>query len=473
VEILDANHWAVQEFGEAELGDVRRTRRLVEISAALATSPGGTLSGTVTKWSALKRGYELFSRDAVTHESVTEPHLERTRELCCEPGEFVVIEDTTSVDFETHLAMEGMGWVDNGHRGLHVHSALALRMEGEAEDGTPSVSILGLVRQEVWTRFGDPKNRSETRSERRQRPRESQRWAKAVTEMGPPPAGVRRTFIADRESDIFEVFVKCQSERWDFIIRSKEPRRLFGENGSIHDAVANAKLLGEKRIHMRAVSATLGRKAMAARDVVLQIRAVRVTVKCPADRRPQLAPVILYAVEAREVGAPAGVEPLHWILLTTWECMDLKAAWRVAQTYGTRWIIEEYHKALKTGTAIEKAQLSTRDRIEPLLGVLAILAIRLTNMKLLARVHPDAPLPEGAMGPEYIEVLEAQFGKPKNGWTYSTVLIAVARLGGFLARKSDGMPGWITIWRGWRVLEVLVQGANLVRRNRRHLKRSG
>ncbi len=135
--------------------------------------------------------------------------------------------------------------------------------------------------------------------------------------------------------------------------------------------------------------------------------------------------------------------------------------------------MEEFHKALKTGTGIEKAQLSTRHAIEALLGMLAIVAVRLTNLKLLARVQPDAALPEEAIGAEYVEVLEARFGKPTNGWTYATVVIAIARLGGFLARKSDGMPGWMTIWRGWLRLEAMAEGAEIVRRSRRHAKRSG
>jgi len=473
VEVLNANAWAAQQFGETDLGDVRRTRRLVEIGAAIATSPGGTLSATLTEWSVQKRGYELFSRDDVTHGSVMEPHIEATCETLREPGEYVVIEDTSSVHFVTHLSMKDMGWVDSGQQGLHVHSALAMRVEGWQEDGTPSVSIIGLAGQQVWSRVGKPKNRGEKRGQRRHRPRESQRWAKVVTDTERPPEGVRRTFVADRESDIFEVFVRCQSEGWDYIVRSKEPRSLFDEKGSIRDAVARADLLGTKCIRLRAVSATLGRKAMPARDATLEVRSVMVTVKCPVDRRPQLAPVTMNIVEVREVGALAGVDPLHWILLTTWECASLDAAWRVVQAYGARWIIEEFHKALKTGTGIEKAQLSTRHAIEALLGVLSIVAVRLTNLKLLAKVQPDAPLPEDALGPEYVEIIEARYGKPTTGWTYASVLIAIARLGGFLARKSDGMPGWITIWRGWTRMEAMVEGANLVRRNRRHVKRSG
>ncbi len=164
---------------------------------------------------------------------------------------------------------------------------------------------------------------------------------------------------------------------------------------------------------------------------------------------------------------------MHWVLLTTWSIAKLNQMWRVVESYGGRWIIEEYHKALKTGTAIEEAQLSTRERIEALLGVLAIVAVRLLDMKLLAKTQPDTPLPPEALGPEVQEILEAKYGKPKLGWTYATALIAIARLGGFLARKSDGLPGWMTIWRGWQRLMAMREGVKLVRKTRRHPRKSG
>ena len=466
MQILDPNTWASSEFGNSELGDIRRTRRLVEIGAKLAASPGGTLCATIREWSALKRAYQLFAREEVSHTSVTASHLERTEAALREPGDYLILEDTTSLNFESHLAIKGMGWMGDGRQGLNVHTALATRVE-RWDGATPVVSLVGLARQEVWSRIGPPKNRKESRKERRNRERESQRWTRNIRQLKTPPSGRRWTFVADREADIFEDFVACRDQHWDFIIRAKEPRRLADQSCSLMDAVAGALRLGTKRVSLRARSATQGRKAMPAREARLEIRAVAVTVKCPADRSPQLAPVVLNVVEAREVGAPPGVEPLHWVLLTTWPIKDIEQVWRVVESYGARWLIEEYHKALKTGVGIEKVQLATRQRIEALLGVLAILAARLLGMKLLAKTEPDTPLPTEVLGPEVLEILEASRGKPSGGWTYATALIAIARLGGFLARRSDGLPGWITIWRGWRRLMDMKHGLELIRKKER------
>ncbi len=126
--------------------------------------------------------------------------------------------------------------------------------------------------------------------------------------------------------------------------------------------------------------------------------------------------------------------------------------------------MEDYHKVLKTGTGIEKAQLTTRKSMESYLGLLSILAVRILNMKLLAKAYPDAPFPMETLGPEFMTILEARFGTPKQGWTNATVLIWIARFGGFHARRSDGLPGWMTIWRGWNRVTAMLEGVELLRK---------
>ena len=78
----------------------------------------------------------------------------------------------------------------------------------------------------------------------------------------------------------------------------------------------------------------------------------------------------------------------------------------------------------------------------------AELAVRLVNTQWLARNRPDEPVEAESFGATALKILSALYEPPKGGWTNRSVLIAVARLGGFLARKHDGLPGWQTIWRG-------------------------
>ncbi|MCU0771985.1 MAG: hypothetical protein MUE94_09510 [Verrucomicrobia bacterium] len=125
-------------------------------------------------------------------------------------------------------------------------------------------------------------------------------------------------------------------------------------------------------------------------------------------------------------------------------------------------MVEEYHKALKTGTGVEDSQLERAYRIESLVAVLATLAVRLLNAKHLARARPDEPVDAAVFGLEALALLEGKFGRPPAGWTHRNVLVGVARLGGFLARRHDGMPGWQTIWRGWHRLLWMCQGVELL-----------
>jgi hypothetical protein len=164
-------------------------------------------------------------------------------------------------------------------------------------------------------------------------------------------------------------------------------------------------------------------------------------------------------VEVREAHPPEGViEPLHWILLTSLPGITLAQARRIVGRYTARWWIEEYHKALKTGTGVEDSQLERAYRLEVLIAVLSVVAVRLLSTKLLVRSRPDGVEAAGSFGPEMLKVLEKKFGEPKDGWTNRNVLVSLARLGGFLGRKHDGLPGWQTIWRGWQRLIWMCEG---------------
>ena len=165
-------------------------------------------------------------------------------------------------------------------------------------------------------------------------------------------------------------------------------------------------------------------------------------------------------VEVREVGAPAGVEPIVWVLLTDLPCETFAQARRAIALYEQRWIIEEYHKALKTGTRIEDAQLETGRQVQALFGVLALVAVRLLELKFLAR-EPGAALPAEFAHPDVLLILELKTGKPRTGWDAGSVLYAMAKLGGHL--KHNGPPGWQTIWAGLQTLRLLIEGLRMAR----------
>src|SRR6266850_7540535 len=120
--------WAQAEFGFAQLGDQRRNQRLVNIAEHLASKPGGTLPQAFSHWSELKAAYRFFGQSGVTFERILAPHLERTRQACRQAGEYLLIEDTTLLDYSDHPATEDLATIGNGAgRGFELHSALAVR----------------------------------------------------------------------------------------------------------------------------------------------------------------------------------------------------------------------------------------------------------------------------------------------------------------------------------------------------------
>ena len=455
--LLTPPQWAVSEFASAQLGDRRLTKRVVKIATNLAQSPGGTLPQAFPHWADLKGAYRFFDQPKVTFERVQNPHWQRTRQACQEPGEYLLIEDTSELDYTNHPATAEMGSIGDGRgRGLLLHTTLALRLEGEDSQERPQGIVLGLLHQQCWSRWGRPRRQRETRRQQMNRPRESQRWAE-VLEEGGPPQGSTWIYLADREGDFYEPIERCRRQGVQFLIRAFHDRVLSHGAGHLKEAVSRAPVRGHLSIEVRA------RAGHPARMAQVEVRSLTLSFNGPRRRGRKQPDFPAHVVEVREVGAPPGVEPLHWLLLTSLPCQSWTQVCRVVRLYGLRWCIEEDHKVLKSGTRVEDSQMERAYRIETLVAVLGIVAVRLLNAKWLARTRPDEPVDPSGFGAVQLALLAVLFGEPPGGWTHRTVLVAVARVGGFLARRGDGMPGWQTIWRGWNRLWWMSQGFEILK----------
>jgi hypothetical protein len=449
--------WAQEEFGFAQLGDQRRNKRLVNIATHLAAHPSGTLPQAFPEWAELKAAYRFFGQVGVNFERVLAPHLARTCQTCRQPGEYLIIEDTTLLDYSHHWATEDLGRIGDGAgRGFELHSALAVRVEAWTLEQRPEGTVVGLLDQQC--RRPQPAPQGETRGERLKRPRKSQTWAAAISLAGRPPDGSRWIYVADRESDFYEPLQICRQQGVEFVIRACQDRRLAEATGRLKAVVAGAAVLGETTVEVRS------RGGQPARTAIVQVRSMRVDLDGPWRPGGWQAPLPdVGVVEVREVHVPEAVkEPLHWMLLSTLPCTTWAQAQRVVGYYTARWWIEEYHKALKSGAGIEQSQLGRADRLEPLIAVLAVVAVRLLNTKMLARSRPESFEAASSFGPEMLALLEKRLGLPAGGWTNRNLIRSVARMGGFIGRKSDGEPGWQTIWRGWQRLIWMCEGVNLL-----------
>ena len=294
----------------------------------------------------------------------------------------------------------------------------------------PSGETLGLVHQTIWARL--PKGVT-------RQTRESVVWAETVKTIGPPPAGSLFVSVGDRGADVFEHLESVRDTGWDAVVRAAQDRRLVVGGGSL-TALRAARAMGAATVLTRQGEAVV---CVAWRELEL----------LPPHNGPaRRAPI-------RVSGVRVWNDTLEWLLLTTRPVESLDQALEIIAWYARRWTVEEFHKAWKTGCRAEQRQLEEADRLVPLLGALAIVAIRLLGLRDAARCDGAAPadVPETT-----IRILAAKLQQPAEYFTTNRdFLRGVARLGGFLARKSDGDPGWQTIWKGWFVLMMLVEGYEL------------
>jgi hypothetical protein len=205
------------------------------------------------------------------------------------------------------------------------------------------------------------------------------------------------------------------------------------------------------------VGATTKRQARAA---LVQGSACAVTLKPPHVQKGQYRkePLPLWVIRVWEPSPPSGEAPLEWLLLTDQPITDGDHLRRVAGWYACRPIIEEFHKGQKTGVGIEKLQLQDAESVQAAIALLSVVAIAFLNLRLAARDEEKAQQPAQRHVPTlWVRVLSIWRYREVREMTVREFTLALGRLGGHLNRKSDGLPGWITLWRGWERLHTMLE----------------
>jgi len=452
--IAEPDDWAEQHFGDADLRDCRRTRRLVTYAAQAAADPSGSIpQQTGGAWADTKAVYTLFNNHHVTFPAVCLPHWQATRQTA--PGCYLLLGDTTEVDFGGHRDLADASALGNGSgRGFLLHSALLV--------GADTEEVFGLAGQVIHYRQPAPAHESAV--QRRQRDRESMVWTQVIAGVGRPPEGACWVHVLDRGADNFEVFCHARQQHTECVIRAscwhRKVETTEGLRLELRQLLAGLPRAGSYQLALRT------RPKQPARTATLTVRFGALVMPRPRALSPyarQQAPVALQVVWVQEEQPPPGTAGLSWVLYTTLPVTSYAAAVRIVAYYERRWVIEEWHKALKAGCQAERRQLQLAERLEPLLGVLGVVAVRLLQLRALARTQPQRLATE-CVPWEYVRVLQ-RLRKAKAGviWTVAKFFAEVAKLGGFLGRQRDGEPGWQAIWDGWEKLQWVVRGVRLAR----------
>ena len=448
---LDVAVWAEQQFGTCDLGDARLTRRAVRTAALFAADPSGSTPKQTETWDDCKAAYRLIDNGDVTFAGLAGPHWARTRARTS--GHYLLIGDTTTVSFDGDREISGMGIVTSGNaQGFLLHSALMV----DAADG----DIIGLAGQTIRYRQRVPKN--EKKGDRLLRGRESEIWGEVIADIGAAPnEEVRFTHVCDRGADNFEVYCHCLLQGVDWVIRAAQlTRKVYvdGELLRLQDYLTQLPVADTYELTVKA------NEHQVARTATVEVRFGMVGLPAPHQtgrfaHECGITFLTTNVIEVKEIKPPKGSAPLQWVLYTSHPVMSFEQALTIIEYYERRPLVEEFHKALKTGCRIEERLYETAPRWENVTALLSIIAVRLLQLKTIATKQPDLPaaliVPQG-----WLQMMAALRGsKRKKIVTARDFLRALAGLGGHLGRKHDGEPGWMTIWRGFDKLHLLLRGA--------------
>lgn len=443
---------ALAEMGQCKLGHKRRTDRLVDIAQRFSRHPGGTLPEKLHDPAAYRATLRLMNNPAVTHRAILYPHAQATLQRISQTSRTVLlIHDPTELDYSNQMTLSAMGQIGNGNGwGYECHNSLAVdALSGE---------LFGLVGQILHNRVRKPAKEGVAASRERQS-RESLLWIKGVEQIGNAPEGCHWVHVCDRGADTFEFLeYQCQ-RRQHFVIRSTHSRALQveteGQPRLLHDLLRS---LQPELCWQVAVSAN---KKQPARTAKVQCSWAEVTLLAPHVRRGKHSrkPLKVWAIRVWEVDAPPEVtEPLEWLVLTDEAIADGSTARQRVGYYEKRPRVEEYHKAQKTGMGIEQLQLQSQAGLQPVIALLSVLAVALVNAREAARTEEKANRPATEFfDPLWVLVLSLWRFQQERPLTVREFIMALGRLGGHLNRKCDGLPGWLTLWRGATQLHAMVE----------------
>src|SRR4051812_32108810 len=439
----EARRWAETQFGTAELGDARRTHRLVSIMAAIARAPDESLPRQLGSLANAKAGYRLFDCGAVTRTAVMDPHVGpacRTR-----------MSDPHVGPACRAVPRRGGAASDRPHgSGRHDPRFLAAShaQGGRPRRRRPRHRVLGsqLSGRAALGRNAGPRPPDDlgAPAQGRHAPDPRVGGLGRHGRHGRPPS--RRHCLC---------LGRGPGRRPLRASRARAGGRLGRGRAGRSGASPGS---GRRFAHSTAGRPPHGRP-MGASSIRTKTGAA---VVCGAWRELELLPPRngpRGRTPIRVRGVRVWNDRLAWLLLTTRPIESLDQALEIVSWSTRRWIVEEFHKAWKTGCRAEERRLPQADRLVPLLGALAIVAVRLLTLRDAAR--RDGPAPADAPVAA-LKILAAKLQRPAECFGSNRAFLrGVAQLGGFLARTSDGEPGWQTLWKGWSVLMTLVEGYEL------------
>ena len=396
--------WIDEELDGLDLGHRKLEQRLAAMVQARWLHPSWSF---YTSFGGRRAGVAAYNflqnpRADLTFGALLAPHQNSTRRRMAAETVVLLAQDTTALSYNTLLQTTGLGPIGNtanAGRGLFLHTLQAFRL-----DGIP----LGCAWAEVWARAAQ----SDT-SQRNQQSidqKESGRWVDAYQAARASAEQMPQTTIlvcGDRESDIIDLFDRATvaPANLKFLIRAQHDRTL-SSGDKLREHLSGQPVGGTLEVKIPR------RREHPARTATLELRWAPVQIVPPrVGCKNSWGAIPIYALEAKEVHPPAGVEPIDWVLLTDWKIASLKTARRLVRWYGLRWGIECWHQVLKDGCGVETRQMKSAQALIRSLVLDMIVAWRILLLCRLGQSHPHLPA-SVLYSPEELAILEVIKKKP-------------------------------------------------------------
>lgn len=433
--------WVEDEFSTVEFYDPRLSRRLFDMVRDFYDQPQAKIPQACGSYAKTKAAYRFFGNKRVSMDTVLKAHTESTIERIKSHNVVLAVQDTSSLNYTTHRATEGLGPINTQKDqsvGLLLHDTMAF-----STDGTP----LGLLDVQCWARDRQNKGKKHLRAQLPIEQKESAKWLKsyrAVCQVQQLCSATTLVSVGDREADIYELFLEAvqNPDGPKLLVRCERTRNRTTDTGNLWQQMESQPVAGIQVVHIPRKGCQL------ARDAKLEVRHAQIELKPP--RAKGYSPVNVWMVYAREVDYPKAVaSPLEWMLLTTVKVDTFEQACERLDWYAKRWGIEVYHRTLKSGCRIKDRRLETAESLQACLAIDMVVAWRIYHLTKLSREIPDTACTIFFEEAEW-KALYAFSHKqlPDETPTLREATRMVGRLGGFLGRKNDGEPGTTVLWRG-------------------------
>jgi len=456
------NGWVISETSRSNFKDERLNKRYKKLLLSLGDWPNKSIAGAFKSWGETIAAYRFFNNKEVNEEDILLPHKEATIERIKKESLVLIPQDTSTIDFSKRQAIEGMGYLnDQKTQGFYIHPSLAI---------TKDKGCLGIVDFQSWIR--KELGAGKTRKSRKIEEKESYCWIKsfeAANQIALAAPHTKIISIADREGDIYELLEKLPSEtnKAYWLVRCQQNRLVInqdnGEAKRLWEVVRNSEPIGE--IEFTLPSGTIynrdksKRKSRKERIVQQVVRVHTVHLKPTTRKGKKLESIAVNVIHCEEINPPSKEDKIEWFLLTSYPINDVKTGLEVIEWYLCRWQIEIFFKILKSGCTIEELQFESYQATLNCVAMYSIIAWRILYLTMLGRNYPNLPCDVVFEAHEWQSVYAISTKKPipKKPPCLYAIIIMIAKLGGFLGRKSDKYPGPKVMWTGMQRMKDFAQ----------------